>query len=377
MPKFRRSRALIFGAALVLLIATFSVDYTVQRGDTLGRIAKQQGVSVSALADVNNLSNPNLIYPGQVLKIPGAGGSSGVTHVVASGDTINRLAARYNASVSSIVSANDLSNPDLIRVGQKLLIPGGSGSGGSNSVGTDISDRSGQYHVVRRGETVEKIAGQYKGVSANDIIRANGVVNGRIYAGAALYLSGLGHVAAGSSGAASYKVRSGDRLGDIAHAHNVTISKLANANSISNPNLIRVGQVLSIPSGSKWVCPVKGSSFMNDWGFPRSGGTRYHEGNDLFVSRGTPVKAPVGGTVEFTTGTIGGLQFRLMGNDGVVYIGTHMDKFGEKGTVGAGDVIGYVGNSGNAAGTSPHLHFGMYYKGTVVNPYPSLVKHGC
>lgn len=377
MPKFRRSRALVFGAALMLLVATFSVDYTVQRGDTLGRIAKEQGVSVSALADVNNLSNPNLIYPGQVLKIPAAGGSSGVTHVVARGDTLNRLAAQYNAPVSSIVSANGLSNPDLIRVGQKLLIPGGSGSGGSNSVGSDISDRSGKYHVVRRGETVERIAGQYKGVSANDIIRANGIVNGRIYAGAALYLSGTGHVAAGSAGAVSYKVRSGDRLGDIAHAHNVTISKLASENNISNPNLIRAGQVLSIPTGAAWVCPIKGSSFMNDWGFPRGGGTRYHEGNDLFVSRGTPVKAPVGGTVEFTTGTIGGLQFRLMGNDGVVYIGTHMDRFGEDGTVRAGEVIGYVGNSGNAAGTRPHLHFGMYYKGTVVNPYPTLVKHGC
>jgi LysM repeat protein len=368
---------MVFGAALVLLIATFSVDYTVQQGDTLGRIAKEHGVSVSALADVNNLSNPNLIHPGQVLKIPGAGGSAGVTHVVTSGDTLNRLAARYNASVSGIISANGLSNPDLIRVGQKLLIPGGSGSGGSNSAGSDISDRSGQYHVVRRGETVERIASQYKGVSANDIIRANGIVNGRIYAGAALYLSGVGHVAAGSAGAVSYTVRSGDRLGDIAHAHKVTISKLASANNISNPNLIRAGQVLSIPTGAGWVCPIQGSSFMNDWGFPRGGGTRYHEGNDLFVSRGTPVKAPVGGTVEFTTGTIGGLQFRLMGNDGVVYIGTHMDRFGEDGTVKAGDVIGYVGNSGNAKGTRPHLHFGMYYKGTVVNPYPTLVKHGC
>lgn len=116
---------------------------------------------------------------------------------------------------------------------------------------------------------------------------------------------------------------------------------------------------------------------MNDWGFPRGGGTRYHEGNDLFVSKGAPVLAPVGGTVEFKTGAIGGLQFRLMGEDGVVYIGTHMDKFGKDGNVKAGDTIGYVGNTGNAVGTRPHLHFGMYYKGTPVNPYPTLVRHGC
>lgn len=375
MPKFKRSRALTFGAVLVLLVATFSVDYTVKRGDTLGLIARDLGVSVSTLADVNNLANPNLIYPGQVLSIPGKDGSAGVTHLVAAGETLNGLAARYNASVSRIVSANSLSNPDLIRVGQKLVIPGGSGGGGASA--NDISDRTGQYHVVRRGETVGSIAKQYKGVSSDDLIRANGIVKGVIYTGSALYLSGPGYVASGSSGSVSYTVRSGDRLGDIAHAHHVTVSAITSENNISNANLIRAGQVLSIPSGSGWVCPVKGAAFMNDWGFPRGGHSRYHEGNDLFVNRGTPVKAPVGGTVELKTGTIGGLQFRLAGNDGVIYIGSHMDKFGKDGKVKAGDVIGYVGNTGNAAGTPPHLHFGIYYKGTVVNPYPTLVKHGC
>jgi murein DD-endopeptidase MepM/ murein hydrolase activator NlpD len=122
---------------------------------------------------------------------------------------------------------------------------------------------------------------------------------------------------------------------------------------------------------------VAGAKFMNDWGFPRAGGSRFHEGNDLFVSGGTPVRAPVSGVVEHKTGTIGGLQFRLTGSDGVVYIGSHMSEFGKKGKVAAGDVVGYVGNTGNAVGTPTHLHFGMYHKGTVVNPYPTLVKHGC
>jgi len=247
--------------------------------------------------------------------------------------------------------------------------------GGGSSNG--ISSRTGQYHVVGRGETVEGIASRYSGVSAEDITRANGIINGRIYAGSALYLSGPGYVGSGSGGSTKYTVQSGDRLGDIAAKYDVSVSKLASQNNISNPNLIRVGQVLLIPNGSTWVCPVDDASFINDWGFPRSGGTRYHEGNDLFVNRGAPVLAPVSGTVEFTTGTIGGLQFRLMGSDGIVYIGTHMDKFGEDGKVDAGDTIGYVGNTGNAAGTRPHLHFGMYYKGTVVNPYPTLVAHDC
>jgi len=374
MPRLRRSRALSVGAVLALLVAVFSSHYTVKQGDTLSQIAENHKVSLSELINVNNLSNPNLIRPGQVIKIPGQDGGSEILYVVARGDTLNRIAARYKASVRRIVSANKISNPDIIRIGQEILVPAGSVGGGSSN---GISSRTGQYHVVGRGETVEGIASRYSGVSAEDITRANGIINGRIYAGSALYLSGPGYVGSGSGGSTKYTVQSGDRLGDIAAKYDVSVSKLASQNNISNPNLIRVGQVLLIPNGSTWVCPVDDASFINDWGFPRSGGTRYHEGNDLFVSRGAPVLAPVSGTVEFTTGTIGGLQFRLMGSDGIVYIGTHMDKFGEDGSVDAGDTIGYVGNTGNASGTRPHLHFGMYYKGTVVNPYPSLVAHDC
>ena len=375
MPTFRHSRVLIPGLTLVLFVAAFSLGYTVERGDTLSEIAADHEVSLSQLIKANGISNPDLIYPGQVLTIPGSGGKADVTHTVSSGETLNWIAAKYKASVSNIVSANGISNPHFIRIGQKILIPAGGGRAAGTQV--DISDRTGQYHVVKRGETVAQIAAQYRGVSADDIIRANGIVNGLIYAGSALYLGGHGHVAAGSDSSKSYTIKTGDRLGDIAHAYGVSVSRLVASNGISNPNFIRSGQKLSIPVGSAWVCPVKGARFLNDWGFPRGGGTRFHEGNDLFVSGGTPVMAPVSGTVEFKTGAIGGLQFRLEGKDGVVYIGTHMSDFGKKGKVSAGDVIGYVGNTGNAAGSPTHLHFGMYHKGEVVNPYPTLIKHGC
>ena len=62
----------------------------------------------------------------------------------------------------------------------------------------------------------------------------------------------------------------------------------------------------------------------------------------------------------------------------MLYIGSHMSDFGKSGQVNAGDIIGYVGTSGNAQGTSPHLHFGMYPNGgDAVNPYPSLIANGC
>jgi len=256
-------------------------------------------------------------------------------------------------------------------------VGGDPGSSTGISPAPSSSLRSGKFHIVERGQSLPSIAAKYKGVSSQDIATANGILSSVIYAGTRLFLDGPGFTADGTAGEISYTVQRGDRLGDIAHEFGVSLSVLASANDISNPNLIRAGQTLAVPSGTAWICPVEGASYFNDWGFPRGGGTRYHEGNDLFVAKGTPIRAPVSGTVEFVTGSIGGNQFRLYGDDGVKYIGSHMSEFGKDGNVRAGDVIGYVGNTGNAAGTRPHLHFGVYYKGVVVNPYPTLVAHGC
>ncbi|MGD2102869.1 MAG: LysM peptidoglycan-binding domain-containing M23 family metallopeptidase [Acidimicrobiia bacterium] len=384
MPRFRRSKALIVGVVLVVFCGLTSVDYTVTRGDTLGQIARDHDVSLSDLVEANDISNPNLIYPGQVLVIPGE--TTDIIHVVARGETLAKIAFTYGSSVTEIAAANSLPNPDLIRVGQELLVPAvsgadpGDGSGSSDessSEDTPKSLRSGKYHVVKRGESLKSIASQYSGVSPDAIATANGIINGRIYTGTRLFLDGPGFTARGTEGEITYTIRRGDRLGDIAHEYDVSVSTLISRNNISNPNLIRSGDTLVIPSGVSWVCPVEDPSYFNDWGFPRGGGTRYHEGNDLFVAKGTPVRAPVSGRVEFVTGTIGGLQFRLFGEDGIKYIGSHMSAFGKDGEVRAGDVIGYVGNTGNASKTRPHLHFGIYYKGLAVNPYPSLVTHGC
>ncbi|HEX9847758.1 MAG TPA: LysM peptidoglycan-binding domain-containing M23 family metallopeptidase [Acidimicrobiia bacterium] len=380
MPHSRRVRAFIVGSILTLLVGLTSVQYTVRRGDTLGRIARDHGVSLSDVVAVNDISNPDLIYPGQVLAIPGVDTKPDITHVVTRGETLARIAGKYETSVNSIIGANSILNPNLILIGQQLLVPGSgsAGPGGSGSGGESSGpSRSGKSHIVKRGESLAQIASKYPGVSDDDIARANGIVNGLIYTGTRLFLDGPGLVAEGSAGEISYQVRTGDRLGDIAAKYGTMVSKLVELNGISNPNRIRAGQNLVIPTGIAWTCPVDGGRYFNDWGFPRGGGTRFHEGNDLFTTHGSPVRAPVGGTVEFVTGSIGGLQFRLYGDDGVKYIGSHMSSFGKDGKVRAGDIIGYVGNTGNATSTSPHLHFGMYLGNTVVNPYPTLVTHDC
>ncbi len=126
-----------------------------------------------------------------------------------------------------------------------------------------------------------------------------------------------------------------------------------------------------------WVCPVQGgATFTNDWGFPRSGGRR-HQGNDLFAPRGTPVVASVAGSYRRSSNGLGGISYYLQGSDGNTYYGTHMAGYGSvgPGQVAQGAVLGFVGNSGNARGTSPHLHFEIHPGGGgAVNPFPTVSR---
>jgi murein DD-endopeptidase MepM/ murein hydrolase activator NlpD len=113
---------------------------------------------------------------------------------------------------------------------------------------------------------------------------------------------------------------------------------------------------------------------MNDFGFPRAD-TGFHQGNDMMAPRGANVIAPVSGTVTQGVGKIGGNFFRLTGADGTSYYGAHLSAFGKSGKVKAGDVIGAVGNTGDADGGPTHLHFEIHPAGgDAVNPYQYLVK---
>ena len=133
------------------------------------------------------------------------------------------------------------------------------------------------------------------------------------------------------------------------------------------------GQIATGP----WVCPVQGPhSFSDDYGQPRPGG-RSHQGNDILSPRGTPVVANVAGTMQQHPNGLGGLAYFLEGDDGHEYYGAHLDSFsGAAGHVSIGTVIGYVGNTGDAAGGPTHLHFEIHPSGhTATDPYPTLVRY--
>lgn len=134
------------------------------------------------------------------------------------------------------------------------------------------------------------------------------------------------------------------------------------------------------PSGSVVVteldaCPVIGSSsFVDSWGDARSSGRR-HEGVDMEAAQGARVVAVRDGAAEFKRSNLGGNAIWLTAANGERFYYAHLDAWeGESRQVRAGDVIGYVGQTGNARGD--HLHFETRAADTAVNPYP-LVRSAC
>ena len=120
------------------------------------------------------------------------------------------------------------------------------------------------------------------------------------------------------------------------------------------------------------ACPIDGeATFEDSWGWARSGGRR-HEGVDMIADRGTPVVAVRDGNAVFKNNRLGGRAVWLTTSDGDRFYYAHLDAFaGDSREVQVGDVIGFVGSSGNAHG--PHLHFETLPEGSVENPFPHTV----
>lgn len=126
--------------------------------------------------------------------------------------------------------------------------------------------------------------------------------------------------------------------------------------------------------------PVRGVSrtrLRDTWQAARSG-ARQHEGIDIFAKRGTPVQAATEGIVmRVGESRLGGQVIWVLGPGGQRHYYAHLDRFADLSRgdrVRAGTVLGYVGNTGNAAGTPPHLHYGIYQAGGAINPYPVLAQ---
>ncbi len=150
----------------------------------------------------------------------------------------------------------------------------------------------------------------------------------------------------------------------------------------SSTTTIAATTTTTVPVAGGMACPVDGfSTFTDTWGAPRSGG-RSHQGVDMLAARGTPTVAIEAGTIRrMGNGGLGGITIWLTGSTGDEYYYAHLDDWAPGLSVGqsvaAGELIGYVGSTGNASYAVPHLHFEFHPGGgSAINPYP-LVKGIC
>lgn len=117
----------------------------------------------------------------------------------------------------------------------------------------------------------------------------------------------------------------------------------------------------------------------DSWGAPRDGGERRHKGIDIFAKRGTSIVAVADGIISYIGDQrLGGHCLWLTTESGVSFYYAHLDRWApgiyEGMEVASGDLLGFVGNTGNAMTTPPHLHFGINQNDEMVDPYPVLTR---
>lgn len=277
--------------------------YTVQSGDTLSGIALKFSTTSIKLAQLNSISNPNLIYVGQRLLVnqssnsnsSSSGQSSSTTtnteasaasYTVKSGDTLSGIASQYNTTVNQIVSLNQLSNPNLIYVGQVLKLKNSQTTNSSSSSSSSSSTAAttvGTY-TVKAGDTLSVIASRYS-TSSSTLASLNSLSNPNlIYVGQVLKVSSNASTSSSTSSsanstvttAASYTVKAGDTLSAIAAKYGTTYQALASTNSISNPNDIYVGQVIKVSATATAASSQAASSTNSNGSYTvKSGDTLY------------------------------------------------------------------------------------------------------
>lgn len=274
--------------------------YTVQSGDTLSGIASRYNTTYTHLAQINDLSNPNMIYVGQRLLVATAAtnnatnsgasmptqssaaqsqapasaqnsqqaansqgqttASANETYTVQSGDTLSGIAEKFNTTYTQLASINKLSNPNLIYVGQTLTIRGAGASQTpaankqteTQTNNSQTSNTASAVYTVKSGDTLSAIAAAY-GMSYETLAQINGMSNPNlIYVGQQLKVSGTTSNATyhstatnrNNDSAGSYTVQSGDSLYAIAARYGLDWHTLARLNGISSPYTIFVGQHL-------------------------------------------------------------------------------------------------------------------------------------
>ncbi len=252
--------------------AAASFDYTVKPGETLASIADKFQTEVQTLRELNFLLDDN-IFSGQMLAVPYVEGMTAegaptpsptpFSYIVQAGDSLSSIAFQFDVKPGTLIEVNNILDPNNLTVGTPLLIPGfvapasaasGVEDGGAVAAGevdtgssSDAGAGSSVVHVVQPGESLGQIAAEY-GVDALAVAQANNISNGNlIRVGQKLVIPGVSARQALEARGERHIVQSGESLSTIAADFGVSMEAIMAANSLDDPNTIVVGQELLIP----------------------------------------------------------------------------------------------------------------------------------
>ena len=247
----RRSLAAL-ALAVVLPLPGLAPDaalanVVVKPGETLSEIADRHGVSLTRLMQANGISNPNVITAGQSLRLPGSsaaasGSARGGSVTVQPGDTLSDIADRQGVSLNQLMQANGITNPNMVVAGQKLVLPG---SRRATAAAAPRALPTAPY-TVKSGETLSEIADRF-GTSTERLIQLNGISNPNlVVAGTRLAIPGRPSSTAAPRNAKEHVVRSGESLSSIAGSYGLPVERLVAINKIDDPDLVVSGTRLKL-----------------------------------------------------------------------------------------------------------------------------------
>lgn len=211
-------------------------NYVVQPGDTLSTIAETFSISLAALMQANGLRNPNLIYAGQVLKIP-APPLNYVPYTVQPGENLSMIAVRHSMTLQALAQLNGIQPPYVVYPGQVIRVPAGTSGG----------DQYQLYTVPSGGEAFFAIAMRF-GISQEALATANNMRPPYVTSpGQVLRIPKAGGGGQTGGGGKTYTIQPGDNMLSISFKLGVSMEALAAANGIQPPYPVTPGQVLRVP----------------------------------------------------------------------------------------------------------------------------------
>lgn len=228
----------IVPGAIILMHTGAGAAGTPQALETIIPRLKNMGYRFVTISELLNISAN-----------PPANNNTTQTYTVKAGDTLYAIALRYGTTISQLVSLNHITNPNLIRIGQVLRLPGNHTPAPVPTPTPTLPSTSTTSYTVKPNDTLYAIALKY-GVSINHLVQMNNISNPNlILIEQVLLISQTTQTPAPTPPPATtttYTVKSGDTLYALALRYQTSVSKIVQLNNISNPNLILVGQVLRI-----------------------------------------------------------------------------------------------------------------------------------